>query len=219
MPTLGIQWHVLAMYAPSFITGSLIARFGVERITGMGLGLIAAAAVVNIAGVTVAHFWSDWCCSAAAGTVLHRCHHAGDAVPPAARTQQGAGVQRLPHFRQHGAELILVRSVARDSWAGRPSTRSSSRPSSSQLRCSCGLRYGRVRHCIRTQDPRPQVGAEGDRSLRALSGPKDDGCFKYSMDESFSTLRLVYGLCGVDGGYSNATHCRALKRKSAEGEM
>jgi predicted MFS family arabinose efflux permease len=55
--TLGIQWHVLAMYAPSFITGSLVARFGVERITGIGLALIAAAAAVNIAGLTVAHFW------------------------------------------------------------------------------------------------------------------------------------------------------------------
>ena len=56
--TLGIQWHVLAMYAPSFITGGLIVRFGVERITGIGLGLIAFAAVVGIAGITVAHFWS-----------------------------------------------------------------------------------------------------------------------------------------------------------------
>ena len=56
--TLGIQWHVLAMYAPSFVTGSLISRFGVERITGLGLGLIALTAVVGIAGVTVAHFWT-----------------------------------------------------------------------------------------------------------------------------------------------------------------
>jgi predicted MFS family arabinose efflux permease len=56
---LGIQWHVLAMYAPSFVTGSLIARFGVERITGVGLALIAATAVVGIAGVTVAHFWTN----------------------------------------------------------------------------------------------------------------------------------------------------------------
>jgi predicted MFS family arabinose efflux permease len=56
--TLGIQWHVLAMYAPSFITGGLIGRFGIERITGIGLGLIALTAVVGIAGVTVAHFWS-----------------------------------------------------------------------------------------------------------------------------------------------------------------
>jgi predicted MFS family arabinose efflux permease len=55
---LGIQWHVLAMYAPSFITGSLIARFGVERITGIGLASIAAAAAVGITGITVAHFWT-----------------------------------------------------------------------------------------------------------------------------------------------------------------
>ena len=56
--TLGIQWHVLAMYAPSFFTGGLIARFGVERITGIGLGLIALAAVIGISGITVAHFWT-----------------------------------------------------------------------------------------------------------------------------------------------------------------
>jgi MFS family permease len=56
--TLGIQWHVLAMYSPSFFTGSLISRFGVERITGIGLSLIALAAVAGISGITVAHFWS-----------------------------------------------------------------------------------------------------------------------------------------------------------------
>jgi MFS family permease len=56
--TLGIQWHVLAMYSPSFITGSLIARFGVERITGTGLGLIVLAAIAAIAGISVAHFWT-----------------------------------------------------------------------------------------------------------------------------------------------------------------
>ena len=56
--TLGIQWHVLAMYAPSFVTGSLIARFGIERITGIGLALIAIAAVAGITGITVAHFWT-----------------------------------------------------------------------------------------------------------------------------------------------------------------
>ena len=54
---LGIQWHVLAMYAPSFFTGSLIARFGVERITGLGLLILAASAVVAVAGLSVGHFW------------------------------------------------------------------------------------------------------------------------------------------------------------------
>jgi MFS family permease len=56
--TLGIQWHVLAMYAPSFFTGSLILRFGVARVTAAGLILLALSAVVGLAGLTVAHFWT-----------------------------------------------------------------------------------------------------------------------------------------------------------------
>ena len=56
--TLGLQWHVVAMYAPSFITGSLIARFGVERVVGAGLALLAVSGVVGLSGITVAHFWA-----------------------------------------------------------------------------------------------------------------------------------------------------------------
>jgi MFS family permease len=56
--TLGIQWHVLAMYAPSFVTGSLIVRYGVERVTAIGLALLVAAAVAGVTGITVAHFWT-----------------------------------------------------------------------------------------------------------------------------------------------------------------
>ena len=56
--TLGLQWHVLGMYAPSFVTGSLILRFGVDRIIVTGLGLIALSAAIGLAGVTVAHFWT-----------------------------------------------------------------------------------------------------------------------------------------------------------------
>ena len=55
--TLGIQWHVLAMYAPSFFSGSLILRFGVAKVTAAGLVLLALSAVVGLAGLTVAHFW------------------------------------------------------------------------------------------------------------------------------------------------------------------
>jgi len=54
---LGLQWHVLAMYAPSFFTGRLIARFGAPRMVIAGLALIAASAVVGLAGEDVAHFW------------------------------------------------------------------------------------------------------------------------------------------------------------------
>ena len=55
--TLGIQWHILAMYAPSFFTGGLIQRFGREWMVIAGLVLLAAAAAVGLSGTTVAHFW------------------------------------------------------------------------------------------------------------------------------------------------------------------
>jgi MFS family permease len=55
--SLGLQWHVLGMFAPSFFTGSLIARFGVERIVVTGLGLIVTSAAIGISGISVAHFW------------------------------------------------------------------------------------------------------------------------------------------------------------------
>ena len=55
--TLGIQWHVLGMFAPSFFTGMLINRFGVIRVTGLGLLLLMVAAGIGIAGISLWHFW------------------------------------------------------------------------------------------------------------------------------------------------------------------
>ncbi len=54
---LGLQWHVLGMYAPSFFTGSLIARFGIERVIGAGFVLLLASAGISMAGITLWHFW------------------------------------------------------------------------------------------------------------------------------------------------------------------
>ncbi|MET4632977.1 MFS transporter [Kaistia defluvii] len=54
---LGIQWHVLAMYGPSFFTGKLIVRFGKDRIVIAGMALLVACALVGITGITLAHFW------------------------------------------------------------------------------------------------------------------------------------------------------------------
>ncbi|MBY6261384.1 MFS transporter [Azospirillum sp. 412522] len=54
---LGLQWHVIAMYAPSFFTGGLITRFGASRMVAAGLMLIAAASAAGLAGQDVAHFW------------------------------------------------------------------------------------------------------------------------------------------------------------------
>lgn len=52
-----VTGHVLAMFAPSFFTGHLIARFGVERIVGTGLLILTGAGIVALAGVDVMNFY------------------------------------------------------------------------------------------------------------------------------------------------------------------
>jgi len=54
----GIQWHIVAMYGPSFFTGSLITRFGAPRIVAFGLSLEAAGAMIGQSGITAMHFWA-----------------------------------------------------------------------------------------------------------------------------------------------------------------
>ncbi|MBV2156989.1 MFS transporter [Achromobacter denitrificans] len=54
---LGLQWHVIAMYAPSFFTGRLIVRFGAGRIVAAGLLLTGLSAAVGLTGIDVANFW------------------------------------------------------------------------------------------------------------------------------------------------------------------
>ena len=56
--TLGISWHVMAMFAPSFFTGRLIHRFGAERIVATGLLLLIACAIVGLSGIQLWQFWS-----------------------------------------------------------------------------------------------------------------------------------------------------------------
>jgi MFS family permease len=54
----GIQWHIVAMYGPSFFTGTLIARFGAPVIVALGLSLEAAGAMIGLSGITALHFWA-----------------------------------------------------------------------------------------------------------------------------------------------------------------
>ncbi len=50
--------HVLAMYAPSFITGHVIVRFGATRVMGLGLIILASAGAVAISGVELTQFFA-----------------------------------------------------------------------------------------------------------------------------------------------------------------
>jgi MFS family permease len=53
-----IQWHVVAMFAPSFFTGSLIKRFGVRAILFTGVLLSLACVAIALSGIEVMHFWA-----------------------------------------------------------------------------------------------------------------------------------------------------------------
>jgi MFS family permease len=79
---LGIQWHVIGMYAPSFFTGALIVRLGLRAIMAVGLVLIVAAAAVGYAGIGLWNFWValvllgvGWnFCFIGATTLVTECH-------------------------------------------------------------------------------------------------------------------------------------------------
>ncbi len=52
-----MQWHVLGMFAPSFVTGFLITRFGLGNILLSGALLLLASVLVAAAGQSLTHYW------------------------------------------------------------------------------------------------------------------------------------------------------------------
>ena len=56
--TLGISWHVMTMFAPSFFTGRLIARFGAEAVVAFGLALLVGCGLVALSGIALWQFWA-----------------------------------------------------------------------------------------------------------------------------------------------------------------
>jgi MFS family permease len=54
---MGISWHVMAMFGPSFFTGRLINRFGKETIVATGMALLVGCALVALTGLSLGHFW------------------------------------------------------------------------------------------------------------------------------------------------------------------
>lgn len=52
-----VSAHVIAMFAPSFVTGHVIARLGAERVVAIGLAVLAGAGVVGLMGVELANFY------------------------------------------------------------------------------------------------------------------------------------------------------------------
>ncbi len=55
--TTVIGWHVVGMFAPSFVTGSLIRRFGLPNVLMAGVALLFVCIAVAVSGISVPHFW------------------------------------------------------------------------------------------------------------------------------------------------------------------
>lgn len=53
---LVLEWHVIGMFAPGFVTGHLIKRFGVLPVMGVGVLLNLACVAVALMGVELHHF-------------------------------------------------------------------------------------------------------------------------------------------------------------------
>jgi MFS family permease len=53
-----IRMHLIGMFAPSFVTGSLIVRFGVTRILLAGAALLLASALAALSGTSLYNFWA-----------------------------------------------------------------------------------------------------------------------------------------------------------------
>ncbi len=52
-----LEWHVIGMFLPSFVTGGWIKRFGVLPIMGIGAMLMLLCTAIAIAGTQLAQFW------------------------------------------------------------------------------------------------------------------------------------------------------------------
>jgi MFS family permease len=53
-----IQWHMVAMFAPAFVTGSIIHRVGVDKVMVAGTVLLGVAIAVALSGDKIIHFWT-----------------------------------------------------------------------------------------------------------------------------------------------------------------
>jgi MFS family permease len=51
-----LQWHVIGMFAPGFVTGHLIKRFGVLSVMGVGVLLNVVCIAVALSGTELHHF-------------------------------------------------------------------------------------------------------------------------------------------------------------------
>jgi MFS family permease len=52
-----IQWHIVGMFAPSFVTGNIINRLGLMTVMLIGVALNIVCVAIALSGADVMHFW------------------------------------------------------------------------------------------------------------------------------------------------------------------
>ncbi len=110
---LGTQWHMLGMFAPSFFTGGLILRFGVERIVLTGLALTFLSAVGGACRHQCLAFLGGGHADRNRLELrVHRGDHDRYPMPSPGGALPGPVVQRLPDLWIHDDQLVRLRRAA-----------------------------------------------------------------------------------------------------------
>ena len=52
-----IRWHVVAMFAPSFVTGSIINRIGANKVVIIGAVLLTLSGIIAMSGILLTNFY------------------------------------------------------------------------------------------------------------------------------------------------------------------
>ena len=135
-----LSWHMIGMYAPSFVTGSLIQRFGVLNVILAGILIMFACIVAALAGTHVIHFWAamfllgvGWNFMYVGGsTLLTECHTPSEraktqaandflvfATMAVSSTSSGMLLSRSGwHAVNYGSIPFLVIATAATAWLG-----------------------------------------------------------------------------------------------------
>lgn len=99
-----IQWHIVAMFAPSFVTGAIVGRIGPHLTIAIGLLLIIAAAGTALSGTSTLHFEASlvllgvgWNFGFIGSTVM---------LSQAYRPEEGARVQALNEQMVFGVNAV-----------------------------------------------------------------------------------------------------------------
>lgn len=120
----GLQWHIIAMYAPGFVTGRLITRFGASRVVAVGLALIAVSAGPGLMGIDVVHFWLMLILLGVGLELrLRRRFGHGPRVSSARGADARPVPQRLPRLRHDDDRFAVVGGAADDLRMGYGSAR------------------------------------------------------------------------------------------------